>query len=51
MKKGMGKWCAYHKIHWHNIKECRSKQSLMDEMKASDSEVHFDSESIPEGGK
>jgi hypothetical protein len=34
-KKDMGKWCKYHKIPWHNTDECRSKQSLMVELKAS----------------
>jgi hypothetical protein len=51
MKKDMGKWCEYHKIPWHNTEECRSKQSLMAELKASESEVNSDSESNPEGGK
>jgi hypothetical protein len=47
----MGKWCEYHKIPWHNTKECRSKQSLMAELKAFDSKVDSHSESNPEGGK
>jgi hypothetical protein len=47
----MRKWCEYHKIHWHNIEECRSKQSLMADMKASESKPDSDSESNPEGGK
>jgi hypothetical protein len=51
MKKDMGKWCEYHKIPWHNTEECRSKQSLVVELKASESEVDSDSESNPEGGK
>jgi hypothetical protein len=50
-KKDMGKWCEYHKIPWHNTEECHSKQSLMVELKASESEVDSDSESNPEGGK
>jgi hypothetical protein len=50
MKKDMGKWCEYHKIPWHNTEECRSKKSLMAKMKASESEVDFDSESNLEGG-
>jgi hypothetical protein len=51
MKKDMGKWCEYHKIPWHNTEECRSKKSLVAELKASESEVDSDSESNPEGGK
>jgi hypothetical protein len=47
----MGKWCEYHKIPWHNIEECRSKQPLVAKMKASELEVDYDSESNPEGGK
>jgi hypothetical protein len=49
--KDTGKWCEYHKIPWHNNEECCSKQSLVAEMKASESEADFDSESNPEGGK
>jgi hypothetical protein len=44
-KKDMGKWCEYHKIPWDNTEECHSKQSLMNEMKDSESEVEFESES------
>jgi hypothetical protein len=51
MKKDMGKWCEYHKIPWNNTKECRSKQSVMAELKDSESEVKFDSKSNPERGK
>jgi hypothetical protein len=43
--------CEYHKSPWHNTDECRSKQSLVVELKASKSEVDFDSESNHEGGK
>jgi len=38
LKKDMGKWREYHKIHWHNTAECRCKL-----------EEYFDSESNPEG--
>jgi hypothetical protein len=51
MQKDMGKWCEYHKIRWHNVEECRSKKSLMVELKASESEVNSDYESNPKGGK
>jgi hypothetical protein len=50
-KKDTRKWCEYHKRPWHNIKECRSKQSLVAEMKTSKLETDSDSESNLEGGK
>ena len=40
--KETGKWCDFHKIPWHNIDECRSKQSLVVEIK--DKETSPDSE-------
>jgi hypothetical protein len=51
MKKDTGKWCEFHKIPWHNTDECHSKQSLVVEMKASESEAGSDSESDPDKGK
>jgi hypothetical protein len=51
MKKDRGKWCEYHKNPWHNTDECRFKKSLVVELKASESEVDYDSKSNPEGGK
>jgi hypothetical protein len=42
-KKDTIKWCDFHKIPWHNIDECRSKQSLVAEIK--DKEPNPDSES------
>jgi hypothetical protein len=42
-KKDTGKWCNFHKIPWHNTDECRSKQSLVAEIK--DKESNPDSKS------
>jgi hypothetical protein len=42
-KKDTEKWCEFHKIPWHNTDECRSKQSLVAEIK--DKELNPDSES------
>jgi hypothetical protein len=50
-KKDMGKWCESHKSPCHNTNECHFKQSLVAELKSSESEVDYDSESNPEGGK
>jgi hypothetical protein len=44
-KNDTGKWCDFHKIPWHNIDECRSKQSLVAEVKYI--EPNLDSESNP----
>ena len=43
-KKDTGKWCEFHKIPWHNTDECRSKQSLVAEIKSSESDPDSDSE-------
>jgi hypothetical protein len=36
-KKETEKWCEFHKIPWHNTNECRSKYSLVAEIKDKDS--------------
>jgi hypothetical protein len=43
MKNDTRKWCDFHKIPWHNTNECRSKQSLVVEVK--DKESNPDSKS------
>ena len=44
-KKDTRKWCDFHKIPWHNIVDCRSKHTLVAEVKASESDAGSNSES------
>ena len=43
-KKEAGKWYEFHKSPTHNTSECRAKQSLVAEIKASESDAYFDVE-------
>jgi len=44
-KKDTRKWCDFHKSLWNNIVDCRSKKSLLDEVKSSELDVGSDSKS------
>lgn len=50
LNKDTGKWCEFHKSSTHNICECWAKQSLVVELKASESYACYDSESEPNKG-
>jgi hypothetical protein len=43
-KKDTGKWCKFHKIPYHNTDECRSKQSLVVEIKDKESNPDLESD-------
>jgi hypothetical protein len=44
VKKDTEKWRDFHKIPWHNIHECRSKQSLVAEIKDKESNLDLESD-------
>jgi hypothetical protein len=50
-KKDIRKWCDFHKCPWHNTVDCRLNQSLMVEVKASESYAGSDSELEPRRGR
>ena len=45
IKKDIRKWCDFHKIPWSNIDECRKMKSLAAELKASELDMDYDSNS------
>ena len=51
MKKDTDKWCDFHKSPWHNTDECRTKKSLVAEMKSSVLDPDSNSDSEMDKGK
>ena len=43
-KKDTGKWCEFHNNPTHSTNKCRTKQSLVAELKAPESDAFFDPE-------
>ena len=49
-KKDTGKWCDFQKSPWHNTNECRTKKSLVAEMKALELDLYSNSDSKMDKG-
>ena len=49
--KDTGKWCEFHNSPTHSTNECQTKQSLVAELKAPESDTFSNPESEPDKGK